>query len=86
MQTDGSNIARLTDSVAMSSRPKFLPSGQIVFHTNRYGNRFEQPLADASLNDWFSWWNEFEICTMKSDGTELNRVTTNQLRDLHPDG
>lgn len=86
MTADGSAVRRLTDGLAMSSRPKWMRDGKtLVFHTNRFGNKLEQPSADAPLEDWFVWWNQFEICTMQADGSNLRRLTLNQLRDLHPD-
>ncbi|MFC2075341.1 TolB family protein [Bdellovibrionota bacterium] len=87
MNVDGSNIKRLTNLEAMSSRPKWLSDGEtIVFHSNRFGKKFTQPTPDATLEVWFDWWNQFEICTMNKDGKNVVRLTNNHFRDLHPDG
>ncbi len=87
MDIDGTNIKRITNLKAMSSRPKWLSDGKtIVFHANRFGDKIIQPSVDDSLDEWFSWWNEFEICTMDFDGKNVKRLTNNKLRDLHPDG
>ncbi len=87
MRADGSEIRRLTESKAMSSRPKWLSdSNTIVFHSNRFGDRFPQPGANAPLEEWFSWWNQFEICLISKSGGAVTRLTENQYRDLHPDG
>lgn len=85
MCSDGSEVRRLTELKAMSSRPKWTTGGEIVFHSNRFGDCLEQPSADASLKEWFSWWNQFEICTMEPGGMKVRRLTSNLLRDLHPD-
>lgn len=87
MNVDGTSIKRLTDLPAVSSRPKWLSDGNtIVFHTNRFGVNLKEPERESSLETWFEWWNQFEICVMDSNGSNVRRLTSNKLRDLHPDG
>ena len=71
----------------MSSRPKWLSDGEtIVFHSNRFGKVIEQPNENSPIEEWFNWWNQFELCTMDSKGDDIKRITDNKFRNLHPDG
>lgn len=87
MSADGSGVRRLTDHSGVNSRPKWLSDGKtIVFHSNRYGDHVAEPERAASREEWLAWWNQFEICTMEADGSNVCRLTSNQFWDLHPDG
>jgi len=75
MAADGSNVQRLTHNAKVDARPAWSPDGQrIVFHSSRDGNS-DQPGVLA----------EFEIYVMDADGGNVERLTSNNHFDGHPD-
>ena len=75
MDADGSNVQRLTHHDKVDARPAWSPDGRrIVFHSSRDGGS-DQPEVFA----------EFEIYVMDADGGNLERLTSNEHFDGHPD-
>jgi Tol biopolymer transport system component len=75
MDADGSNVQRLTHNDKVDARPVWSPDGQrIVFHSNRDGS-LDQPGA----------YSEYEIYVMDADGGNVERITSNDHYDGHPD-
>jgi len=75
MDADGSNVQRLTHNDKDDARPAWSPDGQrIAFNSSRDGSS-DQP------NDYA----EFEIYVMDADGGNVERLTSNNHIDGHPD-
>ena len=75
MDADGSNVQRLTHNDKVDARPVWSPDGQrIVFHSRRDGSS-DQPGV----------FSEHEIYVMDADGGNVERLTSNDLYDGHPD-
>jgi Tol biopolymer transport system component len=76
IDADGTNVKQLTQDAADDARPAWSPDGQsIVFHSTR-----ARPAGVAANNTLF-----LDIYTMRADGTDVRRLTTNQYFDGHPD-
>ena len=75
MDADGSNVQRLTHHDKVDARPAWSPDGgRIVFHSSRDGGS-DEPEVFA----------EFEIYVMDADGGNVERLTSNDHFDGHPD-
>jgi Tol biopolymer transport system component len=75
MEADGSNVQRLTHNDKVDARPVWSPDGQrIVFHSRRDGSS-DQPGV----------YSEHEIYVMDADGGNVERLTSNDHYDGHPD-
>lgn len=75
MNSDGTNVVRLTDSRGIHARPAWSPDGQLIaFHA------MHRPTNAAADDRRF-----FEIYSMRADGTRLTRLTNNSVFDGHPD-
>ena len=75
MDADGSNVQRLTHNAKVDSRPAWSPDGQrIVFSSSRDGSS-DKPNILA----------EREIYVMDADGGNVERLTSNNHYDGHPD-
>ena len=71
----GSNVQRLTHNDKTDARPTWSPDGQrIVFHSSRDGSS-DQPEVYA----------EREIYVMDAYGGNVERLTSNNHFDGHPD-
>ncbi len=76
MNADGTELARLTQGGAIYARPAWSANGRfIAFHATRDRPR-NVPSSDRRY---------FEIYTMRVDGTQMQRLTTNENFDGHPD-
>lgn len=76
MNSDGSNVVRLTNGMGIHARPAWSPGGdRIAFHSTMH-----RP-ANAAADDR----RFFEIYSMRADGTRLTRLTNNTVFDGHPD-
>lgn len=68
MSADGSATRRLTNDRKADGHPRWSPDGkQLVFHSTRDGVR--------------STAAEVELYVMRTDGTNLRRITRNQYYD-----
>lgn len=75
MNADGSELRRLTHDPMLSNTPRWAPNGnEIVFASDRH----------ASGNDWVTFQDSTELYVMRRDGSEVRRLTRNQVPDLHP--
>jgi TolB protein len=72
----GSNARRLTTSPAIDARPEWsLDDSSLVFHSTRdFGSVYED-----------GRWKQFELYVLKLDGGTIERLTTNEVFDAHPD-
>ncbi len=80
MDPDGSNVQRLTHNDKVDARPAWSPDGQkIVFHSLRDSSSDQPPYLDPAV------YLEFEIYVMDADGGNVERLTSNNRFDAHPD-
>jgi len=76
MDANGSNVQQLTAFGKVSTRPRWSPDGKkIVFHST----------MDLQANESQEQGNEFEIYVMDADGSNVKRLTFNNVQDGHPD-
>ena len=72
MDTDGSNVRRLTHNEQRDARPRWSPDGKLlVFQSGTVGPGQQ--------------WSDVEIYTMNADGPNVHRLTSNEHADMHPD-
>ncbi len=75
MDADGSNVQRLTHNDNVDARPAWSPDGRrIVFHSDRDGG-------------WalLGVYRKFQIYTIDADGGNVERLTSNDRFNGHPD-
>lgn len=76
MDANGSNVQQLTAFGKVSTRPRWSPDGEkIVFHST----------MDLQASESQERGNEFEIYVMDADGSNVKRLTFNNVQDGHPD-
>lgn len=76
MDANGSNVQQLTAFGKVSTRPRWSPNGKkIVFHST----------MDLQASETQEQGNEFEIYVMDADGSNVKRLTFNNVFDGHPD-
>ena len=77
MNADGSNQVRVTNNLDMDTFPVWSPDGsRLAFNSNRAVTFSADPAAPPV--------RDFEIYTMKPDGTDVVRVTNSRGEDAHP--
>ena len=77
MNADGSNQVRITNNLAQDTFPMWSPDGsRLTFTSNREVTLSDDPAAPPV--------RDFEIYTMKPDGTDVVRVTNSRGEDAHP--
>jgi TolB protein len=75
MDADGANVQRLTHNDAVDARPAWSPDGRrIVFHSNRDDS---DPAGRV--------YPKFEIYAMDANGGNVERLTSNDRFNGHPD-
>ena len=80
MDADGSNVQRLTHNDKVDARPTWSPDGQrIVFHSSRDSSSDQPPYLEPAV------FLNFEIYVMDADGGNVERLTSNNHFDGHPE-
>jgi Tol biopolymer transport system component len=76
VNADGTGLRWLTRTHALESDPVWSPDGQLIaFTSDRYARRGKLERNGKA----------FEIYTMRTDGSEIHRITHNNVPDLYPD-
>jgi Tol biopolymer transport system component len=75
MKADGSNVTRLTNTAGASMRPSWSPDGSMIaFESTR----------DAADPTAVTVAANYEIYTMKANGSNVKRITNNSVGDIAP--
>jgi TolB protein len=76
VNADGSGLHRLTRTADLETNPVWSPDGAFIAFTSDRASRRRHQERNGS---------DFELYTMRTDGTDVRRLTRNHAPDLHPD-
>jgi Tol biopolymer transport system component len=76
VNADGSGLRRLTRTAALETNPVWSPNGQFIAFTSDRASRRRKQERNGKA---------FELYTMRTDGSGIQRLTFNHIPDLHPD-